>query len=262
MVFGAGEDVGLWSRMPSSGPCHCCRLANCRTRARRDRARPRWAPSGHGARRQQRSLPVPRYLLVTMFKTPPRPAARQYSTQVLHLKLFMPLPGGFLLSHSNIHGRQPVRVKTASRGILNTIPLGWVTSERPPGPRDQVLLRHMLSSGSGRRKLLLWHRSFFDGLAAGRVRLRPAQERCAAAESPLRGVVLPSEKPSLNSRAAAILEESSKNNSLWAAASAEASPAISSCKLTGGGTAGWSLHRSPTSTLPGNRPRQHGCMFT
>lgn len=46
--------------------------------------------------------------------------------------------------------------------------------------KSQVLLRHMLSSGSGRRKLLLWHRSFFDGLAAGRVRLRPAQERISS----------------------------------------------------------------------------------
>lgn len=43
--------------------------------------------------------------------------------------------------------------------------------------KSQAILRHMMTTREGRRKLLSWHVGFFDGIAVGGVRLRPSTER-------------------------------------------------------------------------------------
>ena len=45
--------------------------------------------------------------------------------------------------------------------------------------KSQAILRHLITTREGRRKLLHWHVSFFDGIAAGGVPLRPSRNRIA-----------------------------------------------------------------------------------
>ena len=43
--------------------------------------------------------------------------------------------------------------------------------------KSQAILRHLMTTREGRRKLLSWHVAFFDGVAVGGVRLRPSTDR-------------------------------------------------------------------------------------
>lgn len=46
--------------------------------------------------------------------------------------------------------------------------------------KSQAILRHMMTTREGRRKLLSWHMGFFDAIAVGGVRLRPSADRISS----------------------------------------------------------------------------------